>query len=53
MEHIDNPKGYGEGEDAKSYDERLRGPVDPNELKIDKKTGMKNYIANGLFVSLL
>lgn len=26
-EHIDNPKGYGEGEDARQYDPRLRGPV--------------------------
>lgn len=45
-EHIDNPKGYGEGLDARKYDERLRGPVDPQELEIDPKTGMKNYIAN-------
>ena len=27
-EHIDNPKGYGEGIDARMYDKRLRGPVD-------------------------
>ena len=46
-EHIDNPKGYGEGEDARKYDPRLRGPVDPRELEIDMRTGMKNYIANG------
>ncbi|KAG1862734.1 heterokaryon incompatibility protein Het-C-domain-containing protein [Suillus subalutaceus] len=26
-EHIDNPKGYGEGEDPRQYDPRLRGPV--------------------------
>ncbi|KAJ3775032.1 heterokaryon incompatibility protein Het-C-domain-containing protein [Lentinula raphanica] len=45
-EHIDNPKGYGEGEDARKYDQRLRGPVDPRELEIDPRTGMKNYIAN-------
>ncbi|KAF5393285.1 hypothetical protein D9757_000600 [Collybiopsis confluens] len=45
-EHIDNPKGYGEGEDARRYDPRLRGPVDPRELEIDRHTGMKNYIAN-------
>ncbi|KAA1472452.1 Het-C-domain-containing protein [Dentipellis sp. KUC8613] len=45
-EHIDNPKGYGEGEDARKYDPRLRGPVDPRELEIDPHTGMKNYIAN-------
>ena len=45
-EHIDNPKGYAEGEDARTYDRRLRGPVDPRELEIDPQTGMKNYIAN-------
>jgi hypothetical protein len=46
-EHIDNPKGYAEGEDARKYDRRLRGPVDPQELQVDPRTGMKNYIANG------
>ncbi|KJA23049.1 hypothetical protein HYPSUDRAFT_66529 [Hypholoma sublateritium FD-334 SS-4] len=61
-EHIDNPKGYGEGEDARQYHPNLRGPVDvsihitlaycdlrllqPRELEIDPQTGMKNYIAN-------
>ncbi|TEB34401.1 Het-C-domain-containing protein [Coprinellus micaceus] len=45
-EHIDNPKGYGDGEDPKKYDPRLRGPVDPRELEVDPRTGMKNYIAN-------
>ncbi|KAF8483477.1 Het-C-domain-containing protein [Russula ochroleuca] len=45
-EHIDNPKGYGNGEDARKYDSRLRGPVDPRELEVDPRTGMKNYIAN-------
>ncbi|KAI0266532.1 Het-C-domain-containing protein [Gloeopeniophorella convolvens] len=45
-EHIDNPKGYGDGEDARKYDPRLRGPVDPRELEVDRRTGMKNYIAN-------
>ncbi|KAJ3040862.1 hypothetical protein HDV00_010322 [Rhizophlyctis rosea] len=43
-EHIDNPKGYPE--DAQSYDSRLRGPVNPRELEIDPRTGLKNYIAN-------
>lgn len=47
-EHIDNPKGYADGEDARQYDSRLRGPVDPRELEIDPRTGMKNYIANGM-----
>ncbi|KAJ8474187.1 hypothetical protein ONZ45_g16038 [Pleurotus djamor] len=45
-EHIDNPKGYGDGEDARKYHPQLRGPVDPRELEIDTRTGMKNYIAN-------
>lgn len=45
-EHIDNPKGYGEGLDPRQYDKRLRGPVNPDELLIDPQTGMKNYIAN-------
>ena len=36
-EHIDNPKGYAEGEDARSYDPRLRGPVNPAELEIDSR----------------
>ncbi|KAL0960132.1 hypothetical protein HGRIS_011768 [Hohenbuehelia grisea] len=45
-EHIDNPKGYGEGEDARKYHPGLRGPVDPRELEIDPRSGMKNYIAN-------
>ncbi|KAE8145373.1 heterokaryon incompatibility protein Het-C-domain-containing protein [Aspergillus avenaceus] len=45
-EHIDNPLGYGEGEDARNYDPRLRGPVDQErELSIDSRTGLKNYIA--------
>lgn len=45
-EHIDNPKGYGDGEDARKYHPKLRGPVDPAELEVDPRTGMKNYIAN-------
>ncbi|KAK4095058.1 HET-C domain-containing protein HetC [Purpureocillium lilacinum] len=45
-EHIDNPKGYADGLDARKFDPRLRGPVDPVETEIDLKTGMKNYIAN-------
>jgi hypothetical protein len=45
-EHIDNPKGYGDGEDARKYHPQLRGPVDPIELEVDPRTGMKNYIAN-------
>jgi len=32
--------------DARAFDPRLRGPVDPRELQVDLRTGMKNYIAN-------
>ncbi|RFU74362.1 hypothetical protein TARUN_7885 [Trichoderma arundinaceum] len=46
-DHIDNPKGYAEGLDARDFDPRLRGPIDEGvELAIDPETGMKNYIAN-------
>lgn len=45
-EHIDNPLGYADGEDARKYDPRLRGPVERVETEIDSRTGMKNYIAN-------
>ncbi|KAI1331042.1 NIMA-interacting protein tinc [Xylariaceae sp. FL0255] len=46
-DHIDNPKGYAEGENAKHYDRRLRGPIDERvELAVDERTGLKNYIAN-------
>ncbi|KAK9244663.1 heterokaryon incompatibility protein Het-C-domain-containing protein [Lipomyces tetrasporus] len=45
-EHIDNPKDYADNQDARKYDPRLRGLVDPQELQIDPQTGMKNYIAN-------
>ncbi|KAG8732187.1 hypothetical protein FRC11_000102 [Ceratobasidium sp. 423] len=38
--------GYGDGEDARKYHPKLRGPVDPRELEVDYRTGMKNYIAN-------
>lgn len=45
-EHIDNPKDYAENVDARKYDSRLRGPVEPIELAVDPNSGMKNYIAN-------
>ncbi|KAI2642156.1 heterokaryon incompatibility Het-C [Xylaria nigripes] len=45
-EHIDNPRGYAAGKNAKEFDPRLRGPVMPAETEIDPHTGMKNYIAN-------
>lgn len=46
VEHIDNPKGYGEGEDPRKYHPKLRGPVHPQEYAVDPDSGMKNYIAN-------
>ncbi|RDW74988.1 hypothetical protein BP6252_06130 [Coleophoma cylindrospora] len=45
-EHIDNPKGYADDQDARQYDPRLRGPIQQVELEVDPQTGMKNYIAN-------
>ena len=45
-EHIDNPKDYADNVDARQYDARLRGPIDPMELQVDPRTGMKNYMAN-------
>ncbi|PHH79359.1 hypothetical protein CDD80_5027 [Ophiocordyceps camponoti-rufipedis] len=45
-EHIDNPKGYADGLDARKFHPSLRGPVEPVETEVDDKTGMKNYIAN-------
>lgn len=45
-EHIDNPRGYADGLDARKFDPRLRGPVEPVEHEVDMRTGMKNYIAN-------
>ena len=45
-EHIDNPRGYADGLDARKFDPRLRGPVEPVEYEVDMRTGMKNYIAN-------
>ncbi|KAH6646959.1 heterokaryon incompatibility Het-C [Truncatella angustata] len=44
VEHIDNPQGYQDN--AQDIDKRLRGPVLPEELEFDSRTGMKNYIAN-------
>ncbi|KAF9508911.1 hypothetical protein BS47DRAFT_1349872 [Hydnum rufescens UP504] len=43
--HIDNPKGYGDGQDPRKINPQLRPPVDPRELQIDEANGMKNYIA--------
>ncbi|KAJ7597340.1 Het-C-domain-containing protein [Mycena floridula] len=45
-EHIDNPKGYAEKEgDARQFHPKLRPPVDPRELEIDERNGMKKYMA--------
>jgi len=38
-EHIDNPKDYADNADARQFDQRLRGPVMPQELAIDPETG--------------
>ncbi|KIP11709.1 hypothetical protein PHLGIDRAFT_27734 [Phlebiopsis gigantea 11061_1 CR5-6] len=47
VEHIDNPKGYAEKEgDARQFHPKLRPPVNPKELEIDARTGMKNYMAS-------
>ncbi|KAJ7705120.1 Het-C-domain-containing protein [Mycena metata] len=47
VEHIDNPKGYAEKEgDARRFHPLLRPPVNPRELEIDLRTGMKNYMAS-------
>ncbi|KZW01792.1 heterokaryon incompatibility Het-C [Exidia glandulosa HHB12029] len=46
VEHIDNPRGYAEVEgDARQFHPWLRPPVNPRELEIDPRTGMKNYMA--------
>ncbi|EST05607.1 Heterokaryon incompatibility Het-C [Kalmanozyma brasiliensis GHG001] len=45
-EHLDNPKGYADGKDARQFDPRLREPVNPQELEVDPRSGMKNYLAN-------
>ncbi|KAI9057063.1 Het-C-domain-containing protein [Trametes sanguinea] len=46
VEHIDNPKGYAEKEgDARQFHPKLRPPVNPEELEIDERTGMKKYMA--------
>ncbi|RDB30692.1 hypothetical protein Hypma_005902 [Hypsizygus marmoreus] len=46
VEHIDNPRGYGNGADPRQVHPGLRPPIDPRELEIDPRTGMKNFIAN-------
>ena len=52
-EHIDNPKGYGEGVDGRDYDRRLRGPVDERrELAVDHRTGTTPW-RNAQFISTM
>jgi hypothetical protein len=34
VEHIDNPKGYNDGKDARTVHPGLRGPIDPQELQV-------------------
>ncbi|KAJ3526869.1 hypothetical protein NM688_g8205 [Phlebia brevispora] len=48
VEHIDNPsRGYAEKEgDARQFHPKLRPPVNPEELEIDSRTGMKKYMAS-------
>ncbi len=39
-------RGYAEKEgDARQFHPKLRPPVDPRELEVDQRTGMKNYMA--------
>ncbi|KAH9943991.1 Het-C-domain-containing protein [Epithele typhae] len=46
VEHIDNPKGYGAKEgDPRRFHPKLRPPVEDEELQIDERNGMKNYMA--------
>lgn len=40
IEHIDNPKDYNDNKDARQVNPKLRGPVDPQELEVDPRTGM-------------
>ncbi|KAF8680122.1 Heterokaryon incompatibility protein Het-C [Rhizoctonia solani] len=43
--------GYGDGEDPRQYHPKLRAAIDPRELEVDYRTGMKNYIGNGMWPS--
>ncbi|PWZ00953.1 Het-C-domain-containing protein [Testicularia cyperi] len=49
VEHIDNPTGYPDdkGSDPREVANypKLRGPLNPRELEIDQRNGMKQYIA--------
>ena len=40
--HFVQPRGYAEKEgDARQFHPKLRPPVNPEELEIDERTGMK------------
>jgi Heterokaryon incompatibility protein Het-C len=43
---LDVVTGYNDNKDARLVHPALRPPVDPRELEIDLRTGMKNYIGN-------
>lgn len=40
-EHTDNSNDYANNGDVRQYDLRLRGPVDPRELQVDPRAGIK------------
>ena len=43
-------RGYAEKEgDAREFHPKLRPPVDPEELEIDERTGMKVYRCQSTF----
>lgn len=50
-EHIDNPKGYEGGSNEPPY-QQLRLQVLPEELSVEKQTGMKSYIRNREFTGI-
>lgn len=50
-EHIDNPKGYEGGSEHPPYTQ-LRLQVLPEELAIQRQTGMKNYVRNEEFTGV-
>jgi hypothetical protein len=47
-EHLDNPKDYNDNKDARVVHPKLRGPVTPQELDIDPRTGM--LVSNAPFI---
>lgn len=51
VEHIDNPKGYADMKPPpRDIFPKLRGPLDPREVDVDSKTGMKvRVLCNPVF----